>query len=97
MARETKAARDSRVSMLLADFDARSKELNKLQAIVKGLKAQVAEIEPRTYGEWVRAEGTPRAIMDQGAVREFYTANGYEVPTKMTDPPVVVTHVTKGK
>ena len=97
MARETKAARTSRISALLADFDARSRELNKLQAIVKGLKEQVREIEPGTYGEWVRAEGTPRAILDQAAVREFYAANGVELPTKMTDPPVVVTPVHSTK
>jgi len=91
--RETKAARASRVSMLLADFDARSKELNKLQTLVKGLKAQVAEIEPGTYGDWVRAYGTPRNVLDQAAVRADYAARGVDLPMKPTDAPVVVTPV----
>jgi hypothetical protein len=91
--RETKAARASRVSMLLADFDARSKELNKLQAIVKGLKAQVAEIEVGTYGEWIRTEGTPRNMLDQPAVLADYAARGVEPPMKLTKAPVQVTPV----
>ena len=91
--RETKAQRAMRISLLLGEFDTRSKELNKLQTVVKGLKAQVAEIEPGTFGEWVRAEGTPRNVLDQGAVRADYAARGVELPMKTTDAPVVVTHV----
>lgn len=97
MVRESKAVRTARISMLLAEFDARSKELNKLQGIVKTLKEQVREITPDTYGEWVRAEGTPRSVLDQAAVRADYAERGVELPTKLTDPPIVVTHVSKGK
>jgi len=95
MARETKAQRVARVSALLAEFDARTRERNKLDTIVRGLKEQVKEIDPGTYGDWVRAEGTPREIMDQPAARELLTANGLTVPVKMTDPPIVVTFVQK--
>ena len=92
MAKETKAQRTSRVSLLLGEFDARSKELNKLQTIVKGLKAQVQEIEPGTFGDWIRAEGTPRSILDQSAVRQDYANRGVPLPMKATDAPIVVSH-----
>jgi len=91
MPRETKAARDSRIGHLLADFDARSRELNKLQNIVKGLKEQVKEIGPGVYGDWVRADGTPRAILDQQAAKNLIVELGGTVPLKMTDAPIVVT------
>lgn len=91
MARETKTARTNRISMLLAEFDARSRELNKLQAIVKGLKEQVKELPPDTYGDWVLGHGTPREIMDQQAVRKDYLERNVPMPTKMTEAPIVIT------
>jgi hypothetical protein len=82
-----------RISLLLGEFDARSKELNKLQTIVKGLKAQVAEIEVGTYGEWIRTAGTARNMLDQRAVVADYAARGLEPPMMLTKAPVQVTHV----
>lgn len=89
--RETAAAKRSRISLLLADYDARSRELRKLAKIVDGLKEQVKEIDPGTYGEWIRSEGTPREILDQPAARKALEAAGIPVPVRMTDAPVVVT------
>lgn len=91
MAKETAAARRSRISMLLADYDARSRELRKLAKDVDSLKEQIREIPPGTYGEWTRAEGTPREITDQAAVKAHYAEIGLPLPTKMTEPPVIVT------
>lgn len=90
MARETAAQRRTRVALLLADYDARSRELRKLMKIVDGLKEQVREVPVGTYGEWVRSEGTPREIMDQAAVKQDFADRGLTVPVKLTDPPIVV-------
>lgn len=90
MARETIKQRTTRVSMLLADYDARSRELRKLAKDVESLKEQVKREEPGTYGDFVLATGTPREIVDQAKVKEDFAARGVELPTKMTDPPVIV-------
>lgn len=89
--RETKAQRASRVSLLLAEYDAESSALRKSEKRVKDLKAQIrAEVEPGTYGEWMLAHGTPREIMDQAAAKNALTEHGIPVPMVMTMPPLVV-------
>jgi len=88
--RETAAQKRSRISALIADYDARSRELNKLTTIVKGLKEQVREIEPGTYGDFVLGHGTPREIMDQQAARKLLTENGITVPMTTTQAPLTV-------
>jgi len=90
MGRETAAQKRNRISMLLADYQNRAQELRKLQKIVDGLKEQVREIEPGSYGDWSLAHGTPREILDQPAARKALQDAGIEIPTKLTDPPVVV-------
>lgn len=92
MPRETKAQRTSRITMLLAEYDARSLELRKLTKEVDNLKLQVKELDPGEYGDWILATGTPREITDQAAVKADYAARGVPMPTKMTDPPVIVRH-----
>lgn len=91
MAKETAAQRRTRISLLLADYDARSRELRKLAKIVDGLKEQIREVPVGTYGDWIRSEGTPREIMDQAAVKQEYAARGEDLPMRMTDAPIVVT------
>ncbi len=91
MARETAAQKKSRLSALLADFDARNRELNKLMTIVKGLKEQVREIDPGPYGDWVLAHGTAREMFDQREARRLLTEAGIEVPMVMSQAPMVVT------
>jgi hypothetical protein len=91
MARETKTAMNARVSALLADFDARNREINKLKKIADGLKEQIKEIESGTYGDWVLARGTARYNLDQRAARELLTQHGVEVPVKLSEAPIVVT------
>jgi hypothetical protein len=94
MARETKAARTTRISMLLADYDETSRALRKLAKRADELKEQIRkEVPAGTYGEWTRSEGTPREILDQSAAKNLLTAEGIPIPTKMTDAPVIVTHV----
>ena len=88
--RETAAQKRSRIAALIADYDARSRELNKLTTIVKGLKEQVREIEPGTYGDFVLGHGTPREIMDQQAARKLLTENGITVPMTTTQAPLTV-------
>lgn len=95
MARETAAQKRTRISMLLADYDARSRELRKLAKDVESLKEQVKEIEPGTYGDWILGTGTPREITDQAAVKQAYAERGEKMPTKMTEAPVTVTMVAK--
>lgn len=89
--RETAAAKRSRISLLLADYDARSRELRKLTKIVDGLKEQVKELDPGTYGEWMLATGTPREMLDQAEARKMMEAAGMVVPTKMSAAPAIVT------
>lgn len=92
MAKETAAQRKSRISMLLADYDARSRELRKLVKEVDTLKTQIRDDVPvGTYGEWIRSEGTPREILDQPAARKALTDANLPIPMIMTAPPVVVT------
>jgi hypothetical protein len=90
MARETKAAMTARVSALLADFDARNREINKLSKIRDGLKEQIKELAHGTYGDWVLAGGTPRENLDQREAKRLLTEAGIEVPMRMSDAPIVV-------
>jgi hypothetical protein len=94
MARETAAQKKTRIGMLLADYDARSRELRKLLKDVDALKVQVREVPAGTYGEWTRSEGTPREIVDQAAVKREYVERGEIMPMKMTEAPIIVTHRT---
>lgn len=95
MARITAAQKRKLAEMLLADYANRAAELRKLTKIVDGLKEQVRELEPGTYGTWTRGVGTPRAVLDHAAVKAFYARHGEDLPTKMTEAPIVVTPVTK--
>jgi hypothetical protein len=90
MARETAAQKRTRIEMLLADYDNRSRELRKLAKIVDGLKEQVREIAPGTYNSFTLSEGTPREILDQPGAKRALVAAGIEVPMKMTEAPIVV-------
>ena len=92
-AKETKAQRTTRIAMLLADYDAQSRELRKKTAEVENLKKQIRDVEPGQYGEWIRGTGTPREIVDQAAVKRAYAERGEAMPTKVTEPSVTVTHV----
>lgn len=91
MPRETKAAKASRIALLLAAYDATARELRKLTKQADELKAAVKEIEPGTYGEWTYSHGTPREILDQPAARALMKDHGINIPTKMTDAPIVLT------
>lgn len=97
MARETAAQKRTRIALLLADYDARSRELRKLVKIVDGLKEQIREIDPGTYGDWQRSDGTPREIMDQAAVKQDYAERGVPLPVKVTDAPIVVSFLAGAK
>jgi hypothetical protein len=97
MAKETAAQKRTRIALLLADFDARNRELRKLTKIVEGLKEQVKEIDPGTYGDWQRSDGTPREILDQAAVRQDYAERGVPLPMKVTDAPAVVSFLAGNK
>jgi hypothetical protein len=94
-ARETAAQKRTRINMLLADYDNRSKELRKLIKIVDGLKEQVREVEPGKYGDLELSEGTAREILDQPAARKALTEAGFAIPMMMTQAPLVVRPVTK--
>lgn len=95
MPRETAAQKRTRISLLLADFDARQRELRKLEKIVDGLKEQVREIAPGTYNDWSVAEGTPRELLNQSEAKRLLTAAGIDVPTVMSKAPMVVKPVIK--
>lgn len=90
--KETAAQRKTRIAMLLADYDARSRELRKLAKDVDEMKKQIrADVTPGTYGDFTYATGTPRQILDQPAAREAMTRAGIVIPTTTTEPPIVVT------
>lgn len=98
MTRETKAQKTTRISLLLADYDETSRALRKLAKRADELKAEIRkDVEPGTYGEWIVSTGTPREILDQPAAKNALTAAGVEIPTKMTDSPVIVTHIAGTK
>ena len=89
-ARETAAQRKTRISLLLADYDSRSRELNKLTAIVKGLREQVRELEAGAFGDWRLSYGAPRQILNQAKAKQMLTDAGLEVPMVETAPSIVV-------
>lgn len=88
--KETVAQRKTRIGMLLADYDARSREYRKLGKDVAALKEQIGEIDSGAYGDWILSRGTPREIMDQRAVKDDYTRRGETMPTTITNPSIVV-------
>lgn len=93
--RETAAQKKTRISMLLADYDAKNREFNKLKKDVDALKAQVKDIPAGTYGEWIRAHGTPRQINDIGRAREIIAEIGRVWPMRESESPIIVTHNPK--
>lgn len=92
MPRETKAAKNIRIGMLLADYDARSRELRKLAKTVDDLKEQIRaeDLAEGAYGDFTYAAGTPREILDQQEAKKLLTQRGIPVPTQMTQAPIVV-------
>ncbi len=90
MPRETKAQAALRVGTLCASFDAHRAELRKLEKIVKGEQEQIKAEAPGTYGDWIISRGSPREITDSAAVKAHYAEIGVELPTKMSDAPVIV-------
>ena len=93
MARETIAQRNTRVGILLAAYDADSRQLRKLTKDVESMKEEIRKLEPGSYGEWQLSTGTPREIMDQQAVKRAYTERGETLPTKTTEAPINVSHL----
>lgn len=92
MARETKAQKASRLTFKLGELDRISRELRKLTKQADELKAELRQEDPGTYGDWILSHGTPREILDQPAARKALTDAGFEIPTKMTDAPLVITN-----
>lgn len=97
MPRETKAQKAARVALLLADYDAKCRELRKLGKTVDQLKEEIRTLDPGTYGEWMYAQGGTREILDQEAAKRWITDHGGEVPMTETRPSVVVRHVADTK
>lgn len=93
MARETVKQRNTRVSILLAAYDADSAQLRKLAKDVETMKEEIRKLDPGSYGEWQYSTGTPREIMDQAAVKRAYQERGDTLPTKTTEAPIVVSHL----
>jgi hypothetical protein len=92
MPKETAVQRKKRIADLLADFFRRNAELAKLKKDVDSMKEQIREeVEPGTYGDYVRSAGSPREITDQEAVKRHYAEIGQPMPVKMTAAPVIVT------
>jgi hypothetical protein len=90
--KETAAQRKTRIADLLADYFRRAAELRKLAKDVDAMKEQIrTEVEPGTYGDYVRSAGTPREITDADAVKRHYAEIGQAMPVKMTAAPVIVT------
>lgn len=93
MPRETATQKRSRITMLLAQYDAARRDHLKAKKEVEALQQQIADTVPvGTYGDWQRGEGAPREILDQGAAKKALTDAGIPVPVKLTAPSVTVTH-----
>lgn len=92
MARETKAAKQVRIGMLLAEYDAANNDKLKAERRVEELKEQIkAEQLPEgPYGDWTLAYSNGRTILDQKTAKELLTQRKIPVPTKTTDPSIVV-------
>lgn len=92
--KETAAQRKTRIGLLVAQFDAENRELAKKAAIVKGLKTQLKdEVPPEavgTYGDFIISYAAPKEIVDQQAVKQLMAQHKIEIPTKLTEPALVV-------
>lgn len=97
MARETKAQKAARISRLLALFDAKNREANKLAADVKQLKQEIRDeaLDEGKYGEYTLAYGTARSQLDQKEARRLLTERGVEIPMSISEAPLVVNPVVK--
>lgn len=90
--RETAAQKKARISLLLGDYDAKSREANKLAKEVDALKEQIRALDltPGPYGDWIFGVGTPRNNVDNAAVRDHYREAGMELPRKLSEAPIIV-------
>ena len=88
--KETIKQRKDRIGLLLADYDARNRELGKLNAIVKGLKEQIREIDAGDFTGASLSYGNPREIMDQAEAKRLLIEAGIPVPMTQTQPSIVV-------
>lgn len=89
--KETIKQRKERIGMLLAEYDARNRELAKLNAIVKGLKEQVREVEPGDYAGASLTYGAGREMFDQKEARRLLDEAGLDIPTFISQGAIVVT------
>lgn len=94
--RETAAQKRQRISDLLADYDNRSRELNKLKKIVEGMKEQIKALPAATYGEWQLAFTPGRSIVDATALKALLDSHKLVTPMRTSDPSVVVVPVVSG-
>jgi hypothetical protein len=97
--RETAKQRRQRLAGLLAEYREKADLKSKLDRDVDTLKRRIRdEIPgPATFGEWVREHGGTREITDMDKVRADYARHGEQVPTKTTDPSIIVRHVSATK
>jgi hypothetical protein len=93
--KETAAQKRSRIEMLLAEYDAKNRELNKLTASVKALKAQIKEIPVGTYNSATLGTGTPREMLNQREAKDLLTKAGIPIPMITTEAPITVTLAPK--
>jgi len=89
--KETIKQRKDRIGLLLADYDVRNRELAKLNAIVKGLKEQIREIDAGDYTGASLTYKDGREMLDQQEARRLLTEAGIEIPMVTTQPSIVVT------
>jgi hypothetical protein len=92
--RETAAQKKTRITTLLAAYDAARSDALKQGKEAERLKKEIEETVPvGTYGDWQRGEGAPREILDQAEAKKLLTGRGIPIPVKVTAPSVTVTHV----
>jgi hypothetical protein len=89
--KETAAQKRARINALLADYDSRNHELNKLTSIVKGLKTQIRDIEPGTYGDLTLTFGAGREMFDQAEAKRLLTDHKLDIPVFTTQGVIVIT------
>jgi hypothetical protein len=87
----------AQIGMILADYDAASRDFRKAAKRVDELKAQIRlmTLKQGIYGEMTYAEGTPREILDQAAAKTALITAGLPVPMIMTQAPIIAKPTVK--
>lgn len=81
------------VAALLAEIKDVSEARGDLEKRYEQLRKQADGIPAGLYEEWLLSWGTPHEIVDHDANADLLESLGYEVPKKLSRPPIQVDYV----